>query len=165
MTPLAKGRIVLWQGGSLWALRVTEPPGAPKSTDFHAHHAIQVTLALDGRYELHLPDRSIGGPALVERMGWVRPGGRAVAIGYVLGESLTVDLPNWLLQDVALLPVNMIRRTDEARSLAERFAPLLVAGELTLGVQCFDFDDAPQAMAMLASGGLAGRAVLIPEEN
>ena len=65
MTPLAKGRIVLWQGGSLWALRVTAPPGGPKSTDFHAHHAIQVTLALDGRYELHLPDRSIGGPALV----------------------------------------------------------------------------------------------------
>ncbi len=66
MTPLAKGRIVLWQGGSLWALRVTEPPGAPKSTDFHAHHAIQVTLALDGRYGLHLPDRSIGGPAFVD---------------------------------------------------------------------------------------------------
>jgi len=134
---------------------------------------VEPVLATDGAAAASLAaDRpatllvdTLGGPALAERMGWVRPGGRAVAIGYVLGESLTVDLPNWLLQDVALLPVNMIRRTDEARSLAERFAPLLVAGELTLGVQCFDFDDAPQAMAMLASGGLAGRAVLIPEEN
>jgi len=108
---------------------------------------------------------TLGGPALAERMHWVRPGGRAVAIGYVLGESLTVDLPNWLLQDVALLPVNMIRRTDEARARADRLAPLLVSGELTLGVQRFDLGDAADALAMLASGGLAGRAVLIPEEN
>lgn len=108
---------------------------------------------------------TLGGPSLGERMAWVRPGGRAVAIGYVLGETLNIDLPNWLLQDVALLPVNMIRRTDEARSLADRLAPLLVRGELTLGVQCFAFDDAAQAMSMLASGGLDGRAVLIPEED
>lgn len=108
---------------------------------------------------------TLGGCALADRMRWVRPGGRAVAIGYVLGETLSIDLPNWLLQDVALLPVNMIRRTEEARTLADRLAPLLVTGELTLGVQQFDLGDAADAMAMLASGGLAGRAVLVPEEN
>ena len=58
----------------------------------------------------------------------------------------------------------MVQRQLDAVAPAV-LAALLVAGELTLGVQCFDFDDAPQAMAMLASGGLAGRAVLIPEEN
>jgi len=108
---------------------------------------------------------TLGGQGLAERMSWLRPGGRAVAIGYVVGEDVTLDLPNWLLQDVALLPVNMIRRTNEARTLAERFAPLLVSGELTLGVQSFGFDDAARAIEMLASGGLSGRAVLTPEET
>lgn len=115
MTPLAKGRIVLWQGGSLWALRVTAPPGGPKSTDFHAHHAIQVTLALDGRYELHLPDRSIGGPALVvapdarhalEPKGTIAllfvepesPAGRAILSDILRGDSVAV-LPPELLGD------------------------------------------------------------------
>ena len=65
MTPLANGRIVLWQGGSLWIFHVPAPPGATQMTDFHTHHAIQVTLALDGVFQLHVMDRSVPGPAVV----------------------------------------------------------------------------------------------------
>ena len=65
MTPLASGRIVLWQGGSLWVFHVPAPAGAQQSTDFHAHHAIQVTLALEGEFRLHALDRSVPGPAVV----------------------------------------------------------------------------------------------------
>lgn len=36
------GRIVLWRGGSVWIGRAEE------KTDTHAHHAVQVTLALSG---------------------------------------------------------------------------------------------------------------------
>ncbi|MCY1210812.1 YSIRK-targeted surface antigen transcriptional regulator [compost metagenome] len=36
------GRIVLWRGGSIWIGHAEEEAG------FHAHHAIQVTLALSG---------------------------------------------------------------------------------------------------------------------
>jgi AraC family transcriptional regulator len=36
------GRIVLWSGGSIWIGHAGE------ATDFHAHHAIQITLALSG---------------------------------------------------------------------------------------------------------------------
>jgi AraC-like DNA-binding protein len=39
---VAAGHIVLWEGGSLWTGSVEEAVGA------HAHHAIQITLALDG---------------------------------------------------------------------------------------------------------------------
>jgi AraC-like DNA-binding protein len=39
---VAAGHIVLWAGGSLWIGHVEEAVGA------HAHHALQVTLALDG---------------------------------------------------------------------------------------------------------------------
>ena len=105
---------------------------------------------------------TLGGTGLGERMGWVRPGGRAVSIGYVTGPELTLDLPNWLLQDVALLPVNMIRRGQDARGLVADLAPLLVTGELTLGVQSFRFDQAELALDMVASGRVPGRAVFLP---
>lgn len=105
---------------------------------------------------------TLGGKGLQERMGWVRPGGRAVSIGYVAGEAVTLDLPNWLLLDVALLPVNMIRRSRKARALAEELAPLLVSGELVLDVEEFDFSGASRALELLGRGQLRGRAVLVP---
>lgn len=40
------GRVLLWGGGSLWIGR------AAGSVDLHAHHAIQVSLALSGRLKL-----------------------------------------------------------------------------------------------------------------
>lgn len=40
--PTGTGRIVLWRGGSIWI------GNAEEATDFHAHHAIQITLALSG---------------------------------------------------------------------------------------------------------------------
>jgi AraC-like DNA-binding protein len=40
--PGAQGRIVFWPGGSIWIGR------AEGAMDFHAHHALQVTLALPG---------------------------------------------------------------------------------------------------------------------
>ncbi len=65
MTPLAHGRIEIWQGGSLWVLDVPAAPGAVERTDFHAHHALQVTLELEGTFELLVADRRIRGPAAV----------------------------------------------------------------------------------------------------
>jgi AraC family transcriptional regulator len=35
-----RGRIVIWRGGSLWIGHANEP------TDFHSHHAVQITLSL-----------------------------------------------------------------------------------------------------------------------
>jgi AraC-like DNA-binding protein len=47
------GRIALWRGGSLWIGRVGEP------TDSHAHHAVQMTLALTpGGLRLRTPDKA-----------------------------------------------------------------------------------------------------------
>ncbi|WP_374089158.1 helix-turn-helix transcriptional regulator [Methylomicrobium lacus] len=39
MMTTGTGRIVLWRGGSLWIGRAGEP------TDFHSHHAVQITLS------------------------------------------------------------------------------------------------------------------------
>lgn len=105
---------------------------------------------------------TLGGPELPSRARWVRPGGRAVAVGYVAGTDVRLDLPNWLLDDVALLPVNMIRRDAAAREQLPMLAGLLVRGELVLRVETFGLADAARALDLLARGGLEGRAVLVP---
>lgn len=59
----AHGRILFWEGASLWIL--SAPPGLkyPK-TDVHSHHVIQVTLALRGRVEFDGETGSVGGVAI-----------------------------------------------------------------------------------------------------
>jgi AraC family transcriptional regulator len=113
MSPLANGRILLWQGGSLWVFHVPAEPGAKRQTDFHAHHALQVTLAVDGVFQLHIQDRSIAGPAAVvgadarhafEPSGLIAllfiepesPAGLTLA-STLLGEAPVASLPEELL--------------------------------------------------------------------
>jgi AraC-like DNA-binding protein len=50
MKPAASGRILFWRHGSLWIGRAGEPTGS------HAHHAVQISLALPGcRLRLQSP--------------------------------------------------------------------------------------------------------------
>ena len=65
MARQAQGRIVLWEGGALWVFDVLARPDARKRTDNHAHHAIQITLALDGKFNLHVEDGVLPGPGVV----------------------------------------------------------------------------------------------------
>jgi NADPH:quinone reductase-like Zn-dependent oxidoreductase len=105
---------------------------------------------------------TIGGPALAERSRWIRPGGRAVVIGYAAGPRTELDLPAWLLDDVALLPVNMIRREKRAREVAAGLVDLLADGALSVSVEKFALADAAHALERLRSGRVRGRAVLTP---
>jgi AraC-like DNA-binding protein len=59
----AHGRILFWEGASMWIL--SAPPGEryPK-TDPHAHHVVQVTLALTGRVDFDGDDGHVGGVAI-----------------------------------------------------------------------------------------------------
>lgn len=59
----AHGRILFWEGASLWIL--SAPPGHryPK-TDPHSHHAVQVTLALTGRVDFDGDAERVGGVAV-----------------------------------------------------------------------------------------------------
>ena len=105
---------------------------------------------------------TIGGRNLVARTRWVRPGGRAVAIGYTAGAQTELDLPSWLLDDVSLLPVNMIRRERRAREIATDLIKDLADGTLHMTVQQFPLADAARALNQLTAGHIHGRAVLIP---
>lgn len=53
MRVAGRGRILFWEGASLWIMEALPQPGAASNTtDYHSHHAIQVTLPLGGRFQL-----------------------------------------------------------------------------------------------------------------
>lgn len=58
----AFGRIVSWEGASLWVL-ATRPGEVYPRTVPHAHHAVQVTLALRGAVNLYTDTDSYAGTA------------------------------------------------------------------------------------------------------
>jgi AraC-like DNA-binding protein len=64
MTTRAHGRIVFWEGASLWVLGTRPGEGRYPKTDFHSHHAVQVTLALRGGFTLETRDEQIAGGAV-----------------------------------------------------------------------------------------------------
>ncbi len=55
----------MWEGGALWLINATSPATQkPRTTDLHAHHAIQVTLSLGGQFQLDTPDSRVEGDAV-----------------------------------------------------------------------------------------------------
>src|SRR3990167_9284729 len=65
MELLAHIRIVSWQGASLWLSDATRAKGPePRRTDFHAHHAIQITIGLGGWFKLETAGSSMRGDAV-----------------------------------------------------------------------------------------------------
>lgn len=65
MKPLGRGRIVLWEGASLWAFEVPRAPTARHSTEPHAHHALQFTLSAGGEFTFRIGTESVSGPAVL----------------------------------------------------------------------------------------------------
>jgi AraC family transcriptional regulator len=65
MKVAGRGRIIIWEGASLWIMEVVPAHvSGHNSTDFHAHHAIQLTMALDGGFELSSRSKSISNAAV-----------------------------------------------------------------------------------------------------
>ena len=75
---------------------------------------------------------TVGGTILRNALALVRPRGRAALVGYTAGRELTLDLADFFLADVSLLPVNMISRGKEVAAEVVRLLPDLSSGELTL---------------------------------
>lgn len=105
---------------------------------------------------------TVGGAALAGRLGRVAPGGRAVLVGYTAGTRVELELPLLMARDVALLPLNAVRRAPLAFARADALLTRLSSGELTLRVEPFGLDDVAAAWEHLSSGKAAGRVVLRP---
>ena len=53
---------MIWEGGSLWIMEAVSPNGQrSRLNDPHAHHAVQVTLALEGDFEFESGARRASG--------------------------------------------------------------------------------------------------------
>lgn len=63
MGPKAHGRILVWEGASLWILSASPNTQYPK-TDVHAHHVLQITLALSGHVYFESDAAHIRGDAI-----------------------------------------------------------------------------------------------------
>lgn len=102
---------------------------------------------------------TVGGPDLPHRIGCVKPGGRAVLIGYTAGERVELDLPALMQADVALLPMNMRRRRvppEVAASLLDDVAE----GRLTVATDVITVDGLEAGLARLRQDRHSGRLVL-----
>lgn len=142
MKGVGRGRILFWEGASLWIMEVLPALGATSSkTDFHAHHAIQITLSLGGRCELRTQDVQVVGNAIVapdemhlfEAQGrtahlFVEPesaAGRAIARSYLCKTSLAT-LPSDLIADLTIQLDESFRACDADDSVLEHIGRALV---------------------------------------
>ena len=105
---------------------------------------------------------TVGGAVLSAALPAVRPGGRAVLIGYTAGQALQLDIAHFLQRDVALLPLNMFRREAAGRAAVPGLLARLADGRLHLEVRSFALAEAAAALDWIAQRGHRGRAVLVP---
>jgi AraC family transcriptional regulator len=62
MPKLGRGRISIWEGGSLWIMEaVSAHRQRVRLNEPHSHHAVQVTLALDGDFEFESGTHRLAG--------------------------------------------------------------------------------------------------------
>ncbi|MEW2289285.1 zinc-binding alcohol dehydrogenase family protein [Streptomyces sp. NPDC047841] len=112
-------------------------------------------IAIDGEVDVLLD--TVGGDTVPGFLSAMRPGGRAVLIGYVAGTTLRVDLPTLMSRDVALLPMNMVRRAVPAE-VFDRLLRDLTEGRLTLRTTVLPFARIAEAVETRRKGG--GRGTL-----
>ncbi len=113
------GRIVLWQGASLWAFDVL-PQTGQRSNQMHAHHAVQLTMAAGGRVAIRTANGLVPGPVILiapDVPHAIEPEGR-IALLFVepesrAGQSIrsllggrgcgTIEAPPGLEEDLGLI--------------------------------------------------------------
>lgn len=105
---------------------------------------------------------TVGGPVLATALPCVKPGGRAVLVGYLAGTTVELDLPAFMQRDVSIHPLNMLRRDPAGRAVAPDLLDRLADGRLQLDVTAFAMVDAAAALDWIVEPGHTGRAVVIP---
>jgi NADPH2:quinone reductase len=122
---------------------------------------VERVLAQELKPDAALLIDTVGGAGLPQALRGVAPGGRAVLVGYVGGEQVQVDLPELMQRDVALLPLNMLRREAAGRAATPELLQRIADGRLKLAVTEFPLEEAAKALEWITMRGHAGRAVLV----
>ena len=103
---------------------------------------------------------TVGGPVLRDALPLVRPRGRVALVGYTAGREFTVDLADFLLADVSLLPVNLMTRGKEVAADAKVLLTELRTGALSLEIERHGIEEFAQAAERLRTGEAIGKVVL-----
>jgi len=103
---------------------------------------------------------TIGGPSLGQRIKWVRPGGKAICVGYTAGAKFTIDLPTWLATGVAILPLSLISMQTRAKELIAGLLPKIAEGTIRIEYTEFPLEQTAEALHLLQARGIRGRAVI-----
>lgn len=119
---------------------------------------------LDGVEPVDVLVDTVGGPQLPRALARVRPGGRAVLVGYTAGRRLELDLQAFMHADVSVHPLNMLRRAPGLLDVGDRLARDLAEGRLTLALQHLPLAQAAEAVELVKAGRVRGRAVLVVEQ-
>ncbi|MGW0038435.1 quinone oxidoreductase family protein [Gordonia sp. NPDC003376] len=120
----------------------------------------RAVASLESDRDLDLLVDTIGGPGLGDRIRWIAAGGTLACLGYAAGTRFEVDLPGWFYSDVSLLPVNLLRRTTRAETIARSLLPRIADGALEVAIEEFALENIADALRALETGSLTGRAVI-----
>lgn len=112
---VGRGRILIWEGASLWLMEALPESGAAKATDLHSHHAVQVTLSLGGDFELRTHEGRIAQDAAVapDVSHMLKAVGR-IAILFIEPERNALFAENVLVALPAKLAAELIDRIGHA---------------------------------------------------
>ena len=143
----------MWEGGSLWILEGTTASRAlARASEMHSHHAVQVTIGLEGAFELEGGSHRIGGPIAAvaadarhafKAVGlfanvFVEPesvAGRAISGRLFAAGVPLVAVPRELLGDLPAQLTIAFRERDRGDTALETLARSVIsrlAGDLTV---------------------------------
>lgn len=103
---------------------------------------------------------TVAGSGFSTRLSYVNPGGIVALVGYAASDSVTLSVPQWILNDVTVVPVNMLNREQRAREVAEELARKLTTGELNMNVTGYEPSKIEHAREMVNRGQNNGRTVI-----
>ena len=96
MSVVGRGRIVVWEGASLWVLEGEEEAAELQP---HSHHAIQITFQLEGSFELGVMGECLAGPVAAVRSDTAHTFRASGAVAFLfvapessVGRALSKDL-------------------------------------------------------------------------
>lgn len=121
MAVLARGRIMMWDGIGLWLLKGETPSS---DVEPHSHHALQITLSLEGAFELTTDSAAVRGPAAIVAPDVLHQfnGHGIVAFLFVEPESaLGRSLATHLLGDAPLAAIDSASAASAIPALRDAF--------------------------------------------
>jgi len=154
-------QLALQAGASVVA--VTRTPGSwvdPRSDRLTLAQPGEDWVVEDG-HGVDLLIETVAGPGFATHLAQVAPGGTCALVGYAASPELSIEVPNLIVADVGVMPVNMLRREERAREIADALAQQLIAGDLVMSASSYDPSDVVLAQADVARGSVGGRAVLV----